>query len=105
MNELNRLVLKAKARPVVEIDPACHAVYVRFSSARVHKTLSDDRAGAVLAVDLDAKGQIIGIELVGVRKISIEEIRQALPDPLKTIDFERATFTPAAAYLSQPAAA
>jgi uncharacterized protein YuzE len=105
MSELNRLMLKTRAAPVVEIDPACHAVYVRFSSARVHKTLSDNRGAAVLAVDVDAKGQIIGIELVGVQNISIAAIRQALPDQFKAIDFERASFTTAAACLTRPAAA
>jgi uncharacterized protein YuzE len=104
MSELNQLVVRAKAKPVVEIDPTCHAVYIRFSSARVQKTLSDNRQGAVLTVDLDARNQIIGIELIGVRNISIAEIRRVLPDHLKGIDLDRASWTTAASCLAQGAA-
>jgi uncharacterized protein YuzE len=87
----------------VEIDSSCHAVYIRFKNAKVHKTLSDNRDGAVLAIDVDSKGEIIGIELVGVRQLTISQIRRTLPERLRTIDFDEARWVTAPS--SQPVAA
>ena len=96
MSEINQLYAPVTGKVTVEIDNSCHAVYIRFKTAKVHKTLSDDRDGAVLAIDVDAKGEIIGIELVGIRQLTISQIRQKLPDRLKKIDFEEARWvTPA----------
>jgi len=101
-NDLSHLRVRAKIAPVVEIDPPSRAVYIRFSSAKVHKTIADDRREIIVAVDLDSKGQIIGIELVGVQNISIKVIRQALPTRLQSIDFESATFAPASSPQPEP---
>jgi uncharacterized protein YuzE len=97
MSDLNQLFVRSSNPPTVEIDPSCHSVYIRFKTARVHKTVSNDKPGiAVVAVDLDSRGEIIGVELVGVREFSIAAIRHILPLKLKRIDFDRAKFMPAA---------
>ena len=49
-----------------------------------------------LAIDVDARGEIIGIELVGIQQLTISQIRRKLPDRLKKIDFENARWVPAA---------
>ena len=92
MADLNRIEFRNVPVPSVELDPSCHAVYLRFRKAKVHKTVSDERPGAVVAVDLDARGEIIGCELVGITECTIRAIRRALPKPMQKIDFERARF-------------
>jgi uncharacterized protein YuzE len=65
MSEFERITING-APTVIEIDPSCHSVYVRFRTTKVHRTVSDSKRGPVMAIDLDEKGQVVGIELVGV---------------------------------------
>jgi hypothetical protein len=95
MNEINRLYAPAARSLTVEIDGSCHSVYIRFKRAKVHKTLSDDRKGAMLAIDLDARDEFVGIELVGIQSLSIAQIRRRLPEGLRKINFEQARWVPA----------
>lgn len=97
MSDLNQLFIRSSSPPTLEIDPSCHSVYIRFKTAHVHKTVSDNKPGAgVVAVDLDSRGEVIGVELIGVREFSIAAIRHSLPERMKRIDFERARFMPVA---------
>lgn len=95
MSDFNGLVVPRVAPQSVEIDPSCHCAYIRFKVAKVHKTITRETAGTIVAVDLDSKGQVIGVELVGVKEFSIVAMRQFLPTPLRNMDFERARFMPA----------
>ena len=94
MSELNRLVVRNVPKPVLELDAAANAVYIRFRTGKVKRTVSDDRRGAVVAIDFDAKDEIIGIEVVGVKEFSIRAIRRALPQRFQRIDFEGAKLAP-----------
>jgi len=91
-DDLNRLYAPPPkgGKLTVEMDYPSHSVYIRFKTAKIHKTISDDRAGRVLAVDLDSHGEIIGIELVGVQDFSISQIRRMLPERLRKIDLDQA---------------
>jgi uncharacterized protein YuzE len=102
MSDLNQILAPAVRSLTVEVDHACHSVYIRFKHTKVHKTLSDNRRNCVLAIDLDSKGQIVGIELIGIRNLTIAQIRQKLPERLKAIDFERAQWVPAGACRLEP---
>jgi uncharacterized protein YuzE len=89
MNDLNCLPVPTTS-PVMEIDSSCHAAYIRFTREKVYKTLSYDTAPAIVTVDIDIRGQIVGIELVGVENISISQFRSILPENLKHLDFDDA---------------
>ena len=82
----------------VEIDPSCHSAYIRFSNLKVKKTVSEKRGQTIIAIDLDGNDHIVGIELVGVKEFSISAMRHHLPEHLRSVDFERARFTPVAPY-------
>ena len=59
----------------VEFDTDAGAAYVRFkTNAKVARTLSDDKPGEVVTVDLDSSGEVIGIELLGVREFNIRTL-------------------------------
>jgi uncharacterized protein YuzE len=75
----------------LEVDPSSHSVYVRFKSAKTQKTVADGRTGLV-AIDLDYKGEVVGIELIHVKEFSIACIRHQLPDRFKDINLDRARF-------------
>lgn len=99
-SELNRLVVRGVPIPTLELDPDANAVYIRFSKAKVVKTIPDERQGrgTILAVDLDSKGEMVGIEVVGVKTFSLRAIRRALPERWqRDIDLDSAplSLTPA----------
>ena len=51
-------------------------------------------AGVVIAVDLDAKGEVIGVELVGVKEFSISRLMSLAPVEAPNFDFSRARYVP-----------
>jgi uncharacterized protein YuzE len=78
--------------PTIEFDPSIDAWYVRFRTARVAKTISEDKPGPVVAVDLDASNRVIGLEIIGVREFSIRWLRETAPFDLSGFDLEGAKF-------------
>lgn len=75
---MNMIQVKSKMAPVVELDPATHAVYIRFSSGKVAKTIDDSIGRAIVTIDVDAKGSVIGVELIGIKKFSISAATKIL---------------------------
>ena len=55
-----------------------------------------------MAIDLDSKGQVVGVEMVGIREFSIANIRSFMPDKMREVNFERARFMPAASCRAEP---
>ena len=78
--------------PTIEFDPSINAWYIRFRTARVAKTISEDKPGPVVAVDLDAANRVIGLEIIGVREFSIRWLRETAPFDLSGFDLEGAKF-------------
>jgi len=93
--------------PTLEIDPMARALYIRFSRAKVHRSVADEdyRPGVTMVRDLDARNNLIGLELVGVLQFSIKLIRNLLPEDLKELDLDSARWLPAATCASEPIAA
>lgn len=79
--------------PTVEIDPSAQSVYVRFSSKAVHKTIeTDDMA----VVDLDRNNNVVGVELVSIKFVTIEKIVRLMKSvETPNVDWNRAKFVPA----------
>jgi Protein of unknown function (DUF2283) len=99
----NRIVMRSTTAPMLEIDPASRAVYIRFSRAKVHKTIADKNpgAGVIITTDIDARNNLIGVEILGVKEFSLKVIRRVLPEALQNIDLESARFMPAASCLGE----
>ena len=74
-------------------DSEAGAVYIRFRNTKVQKTIADESRGTVVTFDLDREGQLIGVELVGVKEFSLREFRRAVPE-LKRVDLEGALLAP-----------
>ena len=70
-NDTHVLIVKSRASPVVEIDTEAGAAYVRFKKAKVAKTLRHRSKWPIVTVDLDAAGEVIGVEFVGVKKFNL----------------------------------
>jgi uncharacterized protein YuzE len=65
--------------PVVEIDSQSHAAYVRFKTTKVVRTQPVEKAGAPVTIDFDARGEVVGIELIGVVEFSVKWLLRQAP--------------------------
>lgn len=92
-----KIVVRAPAKPPrVEFDSSVMAWYLRFSNAKVAKTISEESTGYVYAIDLDARGELIGFELLGVREFSFDLILDNPHVGFSRMEYKRAKFVPAA---------
>ena len=62
MKNVNVIQVVSKKAPIITIDPFTRAVYVRFSSNKVAETIDDSDGGAIVNIDIDAKGDVVGVE-------------------------------------------
>ena len=89
------LVVRSKTAPRVEIDTEASAAYVRFKRAKVARTIRHATKWPIVTFDLDARGEVIGVEFLGVKKFNVGYLLGRLPlkAPLQTLD--RATYVSA----------
>ena len=63
----------AKA-PTVEIDTEADAVYVRFKRTKICRTLNRPARSMHIAIDLDAKDEVVGLEVIGAKEYSVTRV-------------------------------
>jgi uncharacterized protein YuzE len=76
MNKGHKNIVHVKSQnpPIVELDSAAHAAYIRFSRDKVKRTVVVDVNHCLVTMDLDDKGEVIGVELVNVAEFGIESL-------------------------------
>lgn len=67
----HHIAVCVKAPPVVELDSEARAAYVRFTNEKVAQTKVLESDGCLITIDLDAKENLIGVELVNVDEFNI----------------------------------
>lgn len=82
---MNMIQVKSKMVPVVELDPETHAVYIRFSNCKVVKTIDDSIGRSIVTIDIDSKGNVVGVELIGIKKFSISRAVKLLSKRIENI--------------------
>ena len=92
--ETQKFIIKSARPPVVEFDSEAMAVYVRYKSGKVARTVEREARSMHLAIDLDAKGDVIGIEGIGMTELVIEQLLQAARVETPRIDYSGARFVP-----------
>jgi uncharacterized protein YuzE len=87
MQNNHKLAMTGRIAPTVEIDTEASAAYVRFTRAKVAKTVRHGSGWPIITIDLDTRGQVVGIEFVGIRKFNLEHLlkRVSLKAPARTI--------------------
>jgi uncharacterized protein YuzE len=96
--ERHSFLVRSTTPPIVEVDSQAPAVYVRFKRASVAKTVPLPCEAMHVAVDLDHKGEVIGIEVVGMTEFSVHTIQLILKRvsvEVPNMDFSRARYVPA----------
>ena len=57
--------LPVKVRlPRVEVDQKSGAVYLRYRRSRIVKTIDRSTRSMTMTVDMDAKGEVVGVEVL-----------------------------------------
>jgi uncharacterized protein YuzE len=81
----------------VEWDSEADAVYVRFSRRAVARTVDQHAEKMHVAVDMDAQGELVGIEAVGTTRFTLRGILDAARVEAPNVDLANARFTLASA--------
>ena len=76
-------VVRTKRSPTVEIDTEVSAAYVRFKRAKIARTVRHASKWPIMTIDLDARGEVLGVEFVGVKRFDLEyllrQVRLTVP--------------------------
>lgn len=83
--------------PTVEWDAEADAVYVRFSRRAVARTIDQHGEKMHVAVDVDAQGELVGIEAVGTTRFTLRGILHAAHVKAPNVNLSEARFTLASA--------
>jgi uncharacterized protein YuzE len=92
--EQHHFTISGGPPPVVEVDSRAGAVYVRFKTSQVAKTVPQECEAMNIAVDLDAKGEVVGIEAVGITQFTLKLLLQKASVKAPQLDYSRARYVP-----------
>jgi len=91
----NIVHVKSKNPPIVELDSAAHAAYIRFSRDKVEKTLVVSVNHCLVTIDTDKSGDVVGVELLGVTEFGIETLVKKARIQLSQESMRSARYVPA----------
>jgi|SRR5580698_873181 uncharacterized protein YuzE len=76
MTKSHKNIIQVESRnpPIVELDSAAHAAYVRFSNDKVKRTEVVEVSRSLVTMDLNEAGGVVGVELVGIKEFKIEAL-------------------------------
>jgi uncharacterized protein YuzE len=77
--QFNELIIPITEPPVVEIDTEATAAYIRLRQTAVARTEPFGSERALIMLDFDAEGNVVGIEVVGQQEFSIRELIKLVP--------------------------
>jgi uncharacterized protein YuzE len=89
------LVVRSKTPATVEIDTEASGAYVRFKQAKVARTLRHDTKRPIVTLDLDARGEAVGVEFVGVKKFNLSCLLKCAPLKASAQTVARASYVSA----------
>ena len=79
-SETNIIRVDAKSAPLITLDSETGAVYIRFSRAKIAKTIEDGSGAHIVNIDTTANGKVVGVELIGVKNFSITRAARILSE-------------------------
>lgn len=72
VDQTENFVVRTRRSPTVEIDTEVSAAYVRFKRAKVARTVRQASKWPIVTIDLDARGEVVGVEFVGVKRFDLD---------------------------------
>ncbi len=98
-------VVHSKSAPVITIDSEVDAVYVYFKQCKVARTIERSSENMILNIDLDSRGEVVGIEAIGAGEIEIKKLLQMARVQAPQIDWSHARLSSTGAHAPLKAAA
>lgn len=93
--ESHSFFIKSSSPPSVEVDSSVRAVYVRFKKTAVAKTVPQHSEHCHIAIDLDSKGEVVGIEALGITQFNLHALlKMASVKAPANMDFSRTNYSP-----------
>jgi len=89
-----KFIARSIEGPVVEVDSAARAAYIRFKRSKVAKTISPETSGAIVTIDLDRNENVIGVEVLGVKEFGLGALLKKLPFLKVEAPIEKARYVP-----------
>ncbi len=77
--DLRGFVIPITEPPIVEIDTEATTAYIRLREGKVVRTEPFESDRGMVMLDFDAKGRVLGIEIVGQQEFSIRELIKLVP--------------------------
>jgi uncharacterized protein YuzE len=96
-NHTDIIVVKCKVPPTVEIDTEASAAYVRFKRTKIVKTVRHRVKWPIVTLDLDSRGEVVGVEFVGVKKFNLDYLLRQVPLKAPSRAIDRANYISAEA--------
>lgn len=94
MKETKVIQVRSQKVPVITFDSETKAVYIKFSDNKVAKTIDDSEGNVIVTIDVDAKGNVIGVELIGIKVFTITKTVKILSKRIKDLpDLAKAQLT------------
>ena len=93
--EQHRFIAKTASPPIIEVDSQSKAVYVRFKRAAIAKTIPQESERMQVAIDLDSRGEVIGIEAIGLTQFTLRGVLKLARVKVPEMDFSRTQYAPA----------
>lgn len=76
---IKAFIIQIAEPPVVEIDTAATAAYIRLRHTRVARTEPYGSEQGLVMIDFDVAGNVVGVEMVGQQEFSIRELIKQVP--------------------------
>lgn len=92
--ERQTFVVHTTQAPVVELDADAGAVYIRFKRAKIARTVIRPARSMHLAVDLDSRNEVIGIEAIGFDEFRLARLLRMADVEAPQVDLAEARFRP-----------
>ena len=90
--EKQMFLVKSKTAPWVTVDAEVDAVYMYFRKGKVARTVSRPSEKMILNVDLDSRGEVMGIEAIGAGQVEIAKLLEAAHVRAPSVDWSRLRF-------------
>jgi uncharacterized protein YuzE len=86
------IIVESPKPPTIEVDWEALAAYIRFRAGKVAQTVPRDGGHCFIAVDLDSKGRVLGVEVVGETQIEIGAILKKAHVSAPNVDFSKVRY-------------
>ena len=92
MRHIKKIRVTVSGPPRIEFDSSIAAWYLRFKDTKIEKTLEVEGGPVIATVDFDARGEVVGVELIGLKELSLQIVHKLPGLDFSAMDLNKARF-------------